>query len=157
MPTYVLSTKKLYLSCKNEFERFNIENPLFVFVGASVNAVRTERGRKVSDVVDILLFFKDFISNTSESVANIQQLLSGNTGLLDNHNRTFLEMLSIFGKRRVSAADLYNDVLKTVFNCTSIGSMLHVENLRGISGEIRLRLGENEPFGVIMSVMTVLY
>ena len=27
--------------------------------------------------------------------------------------------------------------------------MLHVENLRGISGEISLRLGENEPFGVI--------
>ena len=42
---------------------------------------------KFPNVVDILLFFKDFVSNTRESVANIQQLLSGNTGLLDNHNR----------------------------------------------------------------------
>ena len=142
--------KKIYLTCKNEFERFNIENPLFVFVGASVNAVRTERGRKVSDVVDILLFFKDFISNTSESVANIQQLLSGNTGLLDNHNRDiFRNAFPYLESEGLSAADLYNDVLKTVFNCTSIGCMLHVENLRGISGEISLRLGENEPFGVI--------
>jgi hypothetical protein len=142
--------KKLYLSCKNEFERFNIENPLLVFVGARVNAVRKKGERKVSDVVDILLFFKDFVSNTSESVANIQQLLSGNTGLLDNHNRNiFKNTFPYLESEGVPATDLYNDVLKTVFNCTSIGVVLHVENLRGISGEIRLRLGENEPFGVI--------
>jgi hypothetical protein len=34
--------KKLYLAQENEYGPFNIENPLFVFVGASVNAVRTE-------------------------------------------------------------------------------------------------------------------
>jgi hypothetical protein len=44
---------------------------------------------------------------------------------------------------------MYADVLKTVFNCASVGATFHIENLRGISGEIRLRLGENEPFGVI--------
>ncbi len=142
--------KKLYLSCKNEFERFNIENPLFVFVGASVNAVRTERGRKVSDVVDILLFFKNFVSDTNESVANIEQLLSGNTGLLDNHNRDiFRNAFSYLESEGLPAADLYKDVLKTVFNCAFVGAVLHIENLRGVSGEIRLRLGENEPFGVI--------
>ena len=62
--------KKLYLAQENEYAPFNIENPLFVFVGASVNAVRTENKRKVSDVVDILMFFRDFITNTAVSTAS---------------------------------------------------------------------------------------
>lgn len=142
--------KKLYLTCKSDLEPFKIENPLFVFVGASVNAVRTERGRKVSDVVDILLFIKEFVSTPSEATAQIQQLLSGNTGLLDSHNRDiFRNAFPYLVSEGLSSAELYHDVLKIVFNCPSVGAVLHVENLRGISGEIRLRLGENEPFGVI--------
>ena len=41
--------------------RFLIAKPLGIFVGGSVNAVRTVRGRSVSDVVQILLFLQDFI------------------------------------------------------------------------------------------------
>ena len=35
-----------------------------------------------------------------------------------------------------------------LFNAPTAGA-LHVENLKGASGEVALRLGENEPFGVI--------
>ena len=142
--------KKLYLAQENEYGPFNIENPLFVFVGASVNAVRTERGRKVSDVVDILLFFRDFVTNITASTANIERVISGNTGLLDSKNRDiFRNNFPYLTAVGMSPAAIYADVLKTVFNCASVGATFHIENLRGISGEIRLRLGENEPFGVI--------
>jgi hypothetical protein len=142
--------KRLYLTQESEYAPFNIENPLFVFVGASVNAVRTERGRKVSDVVVILLFFRDFITNTSDSTANIERILSGNTGLLDSKNRDiFRNSFPYLTAIGMNPAAMYVDILKTVFNCASVGATLHIENLRGISGEIRLRLGENEPFGVI--------
>lgn len=142
--------KKLYLAQESEYTPFNIENPLFVFVGASVNAVRTERGRKVSDVVDILLFFRDFIENTAVSVANIERIISGNTGLLDSRNRDiFRNSFPYLTAIGLTPAAMYTDILKTVFNCTSPGGVFHVENLRGVSGEIRLRLGENEAFGVI--------
>jgi len=142
--------KKLYLCSRGGFTQFNIENPLFVFVGAKVNAVRTESGRKVSDVVDILLFFKKFIDNGSISIANIERVLSGNTGLLDSKNRDiFRNGFPYLMSSGLPATAMYSDILKTVFNCTSAGAMLHIENLRGVSGEIRLRLGENEPFGVI--------
>jgi hypothetical protein len=47
---------KLYLDKREEFRPFLIERPLLVFVGGSVNAVRSENKRNVSDVVDILLF-----------------------------------------------------------------------------------------------------
>lgn len=142
--------KKLYLTQENGYGPFNIENPLFVFVGASVNAVRTERGRKVSDVVDILLFFSDFVANREVPIVNIERILSGNTGLLDSMNRdifrnNFPYVLAV----GMSPAAVYADILKTVFNCASVGAALHIENLQGISGEISLRLGENQPFGVI--------
>lgn len=142
--------KKLYLAQESEYLPFNIENPLFVFVGASVNAVRTENKRKVSDVVDILMFLRDFITDTAVSTANIERILSGNTGLLDSRNRDIFRnnfpYLTAIG---MAPSAMYSDILKTVFNCASVGATLHIENLRGISGEIRLRLGENEPFGVI--------
>jgi hypothetical protein len=142
--------KKLYLAQESEYAPFNIENPLFVFVGASVNAVRTERRRKVSDVVDILLFFRDFVMNTAVSTANIERIISGNTGLLDSKNRDiFRNSFPYLTAVGMAPAAIYADILKTVFNCGSLGSIFHIENLRGISGEIRLRLGENEPFGVI--------
>ncbi|MGI6497287.1 MAG: DEAD/DEAH box helicase family protein [Oscillospiraceae bacterium] len=142
--------KRLYLSQESEYALFNVENPLFVFVGASVNAVRTERGRKVSDVVDILLFFRDFITNTAASTSNIERILSGNTGLLDSRNRDiFRNTFPYLTATGIAPAAMYVDILKTVFNCAAVGATLHIENLRGISGEIRLRLGENEPFGVI--------
>lgn len=142
--------KKLYLTQESEYAPFNIENPLFVFVGASVNAVRTERGRKVSDVVDILLFFRDFVANTAVSTANIERIISGNTGLVDSKNRDiFRNSFPYLTAVGMAPAAMYADILKTVFNCGSLGSIFHIENLRGISGEIRLRLGENEPFGVI--------
>ena len=142
--------KKLHLAQESEYALFNIENPLFVFVGSSVNAVRTERGRKVSDVVDILMFFRSFISNPSESTAHIERLLSGNTGLLDSKNRDiFRNNFSYLTETGMTPPAIYADILQTVFNCASLGATLHVENLRGINGEIRLRLGENEAFGVI--------
>lgn len=142
--------KKLYLTQESEYAPFNIENPLFVFVGASVNAVRTERGRKVSDVVDILLFFRDFVANTAVSTAKIERIISGNTGLVDSKNRDiFRNSFPYLTAVGMAPAAMYADILKTVFNCGSLGSIFHIENLRGISGEIRLRLGENKPFGVI--------
>ncbi len=142
--------KRLFLTQESEYALFNVENPLFVFVGASVNAVRTERGRKVSDVVDILLFFRDFLTNAADSTATIGRILSGNTGLLDSRNRDiFRNSFPYLTAIGMSPTETYVDILKTVFNCSSVGATLHIENLRGISGEIRLRLGDNEPFGVI--------
>lgn len=142
--------KRLYISEKPELECFNLENPLFVFVGARVNAVRQQRGRQVSDVVDILLFFKEFVTNETGSIVNIERILSGNTGLIDGDNKDiFRGVFPYLIEQGLTPVEMYADILETVFSCKSVGATLHVENLRGIEGEIKLRLGENEPFGVI--------
>lgn len=142
--------KKLYLTSKKQFEQFNVENPLLVFVGGSVNAVRKENKREVSDVVDILLFISDIVNKGSTVISMIERIKTGRTGLLNERNGDiFRNAFTFLSSLNMSAEDVYNDLLSIVFNCSTSGAILHIERLKGIQGEIRLRLGDNDPFGVI--------
>ena len=64
---------------------FLIERPLGVFVGASVNAVRTVNKKQVSDVVQILLFIQQFIDNPDEHIGYIRRLLDPEDGIKNTH------------------------------------------------------------------------
>jgi hypothetical protein len=103
----------------------------------------------VSDVLDILLNLAGFVQNRNQSVGRIRRLLQGSSGLLDPRGHeifanAFAYLISLGG----AAEQVFDDVLATVFNATGQAA-LHVENLKGTDGEIALRLGDHEPFGVI--------
>lgn len=139
---------RLHREQETSLRPFNIEKPLWIFVGGSVNAVRTERGRSVSDVVEILQFLQRFTSNRLESSRRIHSLLG--QGLHTALGRNLFEgkfvYLNTFG---LTGEQVFDDILTAMFN-SSAGGQLYVENLKGATGEIALRLGaENEPFGVI--------
>jgi len=142
--------QKIYGDKKRELKKYLIENPLWIFVGGSVNAVRSVNKRKVSDVTDILLFLSEFVSNKTRSVSLIDDFIKGKSGLLDTRGNDLLSENFIYlaGKSDITADGIYNDVLKSVFNSASPG-LLHIRNLKGSAGEIAIALGENEPFGVI--------
>jgi hypothetical protein len=140
---------KLYLNKREEFRPFLIERPLLVFVGGSVNAVRSENKRNVSDVVDILLFLANFVGERKKSVERIQQLLEGRSNLLDQQGRDIFagafQYLNTLGR---SPEEVFDDILRLVFNAEG-PAKLHVVNLKGTDGEVELRLGGNDAFGVI--------
>lgn len=139
---------KIYEDNRKVLEPFLIEKPLLTFVGGTVNAVRTERKRKVSDVVDILQFFADFIKNErNKTVDNIHRLLSGNPGLLDSKNREIFRDSFFYIKGKGLTADIvYMDMLKTIFNEAVPGAELHIDSLKGTEGEIGLRVGDAEDY-----------
>jgi hypothetical protein len=140
---------KLYLDKREEFRPFLIERPLLVFVGGSVNAVRSENKRNVSDVVDILLFLADFVGGRKESVETIKQLLYGQSNLLDQQGRDiFAGAFQYLNKLSRSPEEVFDDILRLVFNAPT-AAKLHVVNLKGTDGEVELRLGNNDAFGVI--------
>ena len=142
--------KKLYLEKQEAFKKFNIENPLMVFVGSSVNAVKKSQGKNTSDVVDILLFFDRFVKNKEISINAIKRVMQHDTGILDAMNRdVFRNSFAYLTSLSMTPEQLFADVIKVVFNCNTNSSILHIENMKGIQGEISLRLGENEPFGLI--------
>jgi hypothetical protein len=140
---------RFYLDRAAALRPFLLERPLWVFVGGSVNALRVQGGRKVSDVVDVLLFLAELVGNRSTTVALLDRLLSGKPGLLDpKGHEVFGAAFPYLVSRGLSSDTLFDDILRVVFNAPSPAS-LHVEELKGADGELALRLGENEPFGVI--------
>jgi superfamily II DNA or RNA helicase len=141
--------QKLYRDKASEFRPFLLESPLWVFVGGTVNAVRSEKGHKVSDVVDILRFLGEFVKDRGQTVQLLKRLTSGKPGLLDQHGKEiFATAFSYLAKLGLTPDEAYDDILRLLFNSPAQAA-LHVENLKGADGEIALRLGENEPFGLI--------
>ncbi|MGB7214397.1 MAG: DEAD/DEAH box helicase family protein, partial [Gammaproteobacteria bacterium] len=72
--------QRLYREQEASLRPFNIEKPLWVFVGGSVNAVRKEDKKDVSDVVAILKFLATYVANRKDSTERIRRVL--NEGLL---------------------------------------------------------------------------
>ncbi|NLG85493.1 MAG: DEAD/DEAH box helicase family protein [Firmicutes bacterium] len=140
---------RLYEDQKEALRPFNIEKPLCVFVGSSVQAVRTENRRQVSDVVDVLLFFAGFLAHREKAVARIARLLGGRPGLLDTGGaEIFAHAFPYLIGRRREPEEVYRDALEAVFNAKSRGK-LRVEHLKGSEGELLLRVGDYEAFGLI--------
>ncbi len=141
--------QRLFRDKAADFRPFLLENPLWVFVGGSVNAVRSENRRKVSDVVDILLFLGIFVRDRQQTVNMLDRLLGGRPGLLDQHgNEIFVNAFGYLSRCRMTGEQAYDDILKLLFN-SPVQASLHVENLTGTDGEIALRIGDSEPFGLI--------
>ena len=137
--------KKLFADDEARAQEFNIENPLCVFVGSSVN--KQQGGEKISDVVNMLLFLARLTNpkNKSEVIARIEQIQNGSDALENVFAKMFRHLIA------VSAADIYDDMLQKIFNA-SAGATLRIYELKGkgADGEIALRLGaNNEDFGVI--------
>lgn len=145
--------QKLFADKPVEFRPYLIEKPLWIFVGGSVNAVRTQAGRQVSDVVDILLFLSAFVnpspSQRSETLSFLDAFLRGRSGLLDAHNNDlFASSFTYLVQLGFSAEQVYHDILRILFNADSPAA-LHVSNLKGADGEIALSLGDHDEFGLI--------
>lgn len=146
--------KKLYLENGKNLGRFNVENPLFVFVGHTVTATNSklsdEDKQSISDVIEILKFFKDFSDKRSVYEAYIKQIMSGNSGLLDSKQRdVFARNFVYLGTLALTENQIYDDILTIVYNTKISGITMNIANVKGIEGEIAISMGDNEPFGLI--------
>jgi hypothetical protein len=116
-------------------------------VGGSVNAVRTENREQVSDVVAILKFLADYVANRADSIEHIRRVL--HEGLVTATGKNlFAGRFAYLNTCGLSPAQIFDETLATLFNAPA-GGALHVENLKGVTGEVAVRVGDNDPFGVI--------
>lgn len=143
--------QRLYRDNQTALRPFLLERPLAVFVGGSVTADKSIGTQEVSDIVFILKFFQRFIADKQEAINNIDHLLNGSDGLTDKNGH------SIFARQFVYLRDfpeheaecIYNDMLGLVFHSSVVGAQLHLDNLKGKDGEIGMRIGNGEYFGII--------
>ncbi|ABQ24806.1 DEAD/DEAH box helicase family protein [Geotalea uraniireducens] len=125
---------------REQLAEFNIEKPLWVFVGNKVND-------DDSDILTVVQFLADFLNNDAHYKAWISDLLEGKARLLDKKGRDIFErrFTPLMG---LSSEMVYADILKRLFNSES-RQRLKLVNLKGSKGELSLRVGENDPFGLI--------
>jgi hypothetical protein len=125
-----------------------LEAPLMVFVGGSVTGQR--QSQEDTDLVLILKFLASFISDRAESERRLTKLLQRKDGLVAGGRRIFDQFFPYVEALHTpeKAADLFRDILKHVFSASG-GGQLHIVRLQGTEGEIGLRVGENEWFGVV--------
>ena len=129
---------------------YNLERPLWVFVGSSVNAVRTEKGRPQSDVLTVARFFHRFLTEPGWATETIDRLFEGKSGLSNEHGYDlFADKLAYLRRLGEDAAAIYRGALETVLHATAPGA-LHVCDLRGQGGELGLKAGgADDYFGLI--------
>lgn len=130
----------LWETNRDRLNDFNIEKPLWVFVG---NTVAGED----SDILSVLKFLAGFLNDEAKTKLWLKDLKDNTARLLDAKGR------NIFHDRftplmQFSADDVYAGILKKLFNADA-RQRLKVVNLRNSKGELALRVGEAEPFGLI--------
>ena len=131
---------------------FQVDKPLWVFVGHTVvgRASTADDTVSVSDVVEVLLFLKGFLADPAGSVQLVQSLLE--EGFKDQQGRDLLAHrlphLDISGEKAALARELHASILRDVFHAPG-GGALTVQMLKGAAGELALKVGEGEPFGVV--------
>lgn len=137
--------QRLFKEQEFTFRPFNIDKPLWIFVGGSVT--KTLASRDASDIIEILKFLSRYVANRSASIERIQRVL--NQGLVTAGGKNlFAGRFTYLNTLGLSAAQVFEETLSILFNAAG-GGALRVENLKGATGEIALRVGDNEPFGVI--------
>jgi len=148
---------RIYEERSQELGAFNIEKPLWVFVGSTVSARMSQDERIVAaDVAQIVQFVADFLDNPQAARRRIIEILTGNgrdTGLLDRDGNDIFAGSFVYLAKALNAGEsmdgLYGDILKRIFNSPG-GGNLSLERIKGESGEIALRVGTSEiPFGLI--------
>ena len=138
--------QRLYREQGGAFRPFNVEKPLWIFVGGRVTATLAKKD--ASDIVEILQFLARYVADRADSIQCIDRVL--NRGLVTATGKNLLAgRFAYLNTCGLSPAQFFDETLATLFNAPG-GGQLHIENLKGAAGEVALRLGaENEPFGVI--------
>ena len=143
--------KRIYHDEGEAVAVLDIANPLWVFVGSKVNAVRTENKRPTSDVLTIVEFFNEFIGDPARAQLDLKTILDKEAGLKTSEGvDIFRNAFQYIERLSLEPARLYRDILKRVFNTKVVGGTVSLDNFGLADGELGLRVGNTESyFGII--------
>ena len=132
----------LWNTHRDKLVDFNIEKPLWVFVGNTVSG-------EESDILEVVKFLADFLNSDAQIKTWLADLLADRTQILDAKgnnifSQRFTPLIGFSGRED----DLYADILLRVFNAPA-RQRLKLVNIKSSKGELALRVGDAAPFGLI--------
>jgi len=148
----------LFEERRAQYAEYNLEKPLWVFVGSSVSGSKkqtAEEQETVADIGKVLGFYAQFLAQPAQAKAAVQKLLTlsgAETGLISNGQDIFYGAFAYLKERQragMSGDALQTDILARLFN-NPAGGQLQLQRLKGPSGELVLKAGEGQQhFGLI--------
>lgn len=142
--------KSYYKENKNKLLEYNIEEPLWIFIGRTVKATSTVgMQNRTSDVLRIIKFLNRFLTDKREILDIIEGLISGETVLIDEEGRPlFKDRFEYIKNKYDDPEKVYDDILSIIFN-TSTSSGVKIVDLKKAEGEIGIKIGDNDYFGIV--------
>ena len=120
---------------------FNIEKPLWVFVGNTVSG-------EESDILDVVNFLADFLNSEAQIKIWLADLIADRAQILDAKGNNISADASRPDGFSVAWTNSTPTSLLRVFNA-SARQRLKLVNIKSSKGELALRVGDAEPFGLI--------
>ena len=138
--------KKIFEQNSSKMREYNIHNPLMVFVGGKVSqSVGKEEG---SDITNVLNFFQKFINEKEKTIQAIKNILEYKSGINTTSGvDIFTSRFDYLSFLNQESDAIYSDILNSIFYGSN--GKLHLDELKGQDGEIGLRVGDGDYFGVI--------
>ncbi len=140
---------QLYEANAAAYRPYNLERPLWVLLGSSVNALYTQDRRRRSDVAEVVAFLRRFLDDPQWAVPAIARILEGQSGFQDGESGADLFAPHIPALRGRPASAVYEQIRRSIFQGSG---GLEVWRLKRAEGELGLRLSampEGRYFGVI--------
>lgn len=142
--------KLVFERYSDEIKPYNIEAPLWIFVGSKVQGKNNQ-----SDILEVVKFIDLALKNEGNwTVDNIEKILSGKSGLKDEKDRDIFlttypeQRLGYLRDRKSTPEIIFKDILKRIFHSDN-AALLHLRDIKNADGEIALKCGSGEYFGVI--------
>ena len=142
--------QRLFEEQAENLRPYNLEKPLWVFVGSTVNDIYSENKRKRSDVLTVARFLHRVLSKRDWAVKGIEKLLAGQSGLVTPDDSDFFTgRFPYLCEAGLEPAALYAEILARVFHAPA-GGGLHLCDIRSSAGELGLKAaGADDYFGLI--------
>ncbi len=84
--------RRVFEEQAEELRTYNMENPLWVFVGSTVNAVYTKDKQKRSDILTVARFLHHVLENKCGwAVGTIKKLIEGKSDLVTRDGQNVFE------------------------------------------------------------------
>ena len=134
---------EIFEKYKEELRKYNIEKPLWIFVGSKV----TGKGIN-SDVIRVIQFLGKITNDESYLKENIQKILKGESGLIDNEgNDIFKEKFEYIRKKTID--EVVESIYQKIFNGKG---RLELHEIKNADGELGLKTSTTPAekyFGVV--------
>jgi hypothetical protein len=150
---------RAYAADPDALRPYNVERPLWVFVGHSVtggSSLTADDKETLTDVQTVAGFFARFLAGRAEWAGRIEKAFAGDhplkAGGADLLERRFRHVRAL-GR---SGDELWADIARVVFRTEGTGAAsaaaLRAVELKRGSGEIGLRAGDDTPYFAVVNI-----